>query len=125
VHGQGGGDIDVEPSPLLACNQLFRGTGNTIQRSLYGREIGLSGNRQAYPAAMAFKQCHTQPVFQLLDLAADGTVRHIQGFGSSAETAVTGGGFKGFQCIERGSRRFILVSLAHIESHKNSFVDSA
>uniref|UniRef100_A0A8W7P6D8 Chromate transporter n=1 Tax=Anopheles coluzzii TaxID=1518534 RepID=A0A8W7P6D8_ANOCL len=101
VHGQGGGDIDIQPPSLFACGQFFGGTGNAVQCRLNGRQVGLACRRQPHAPAMAFKQLHPQPLLQLLDLAANGTMCHIQCTGGCAEITVAGSGFKGFQCIER------------------------
>jgi hypothetical protein len=74
---------------------------NTIESRADFDEVGLSRVGQFHPSVQAAEHGCAKPIFEYLDVAAYGTVSHVELFRRALEAAEAGRGFEGPEGIER------------------------
>ncbi len=101
AHREGAGAGDIERAIAGIGNGAHRHV-DLIEGGDQSRQQRLASLRQPHPVLRSFEQRYAKNVLKMLDLAADGAVRHVQLFGRQRHAAVAACGFEGAKRIEGG-----------------------
>ncbi|MNV73542.1 hypothetical protein D3C71_1667010 [compost metagenome] len=78
---------DADGEPLPGCREQRKRTFMRREKLAGVFEESAAMRRKFHVAGRALEQPETEPVFQALELQADGSLRRLHGFGRTRETA--------------------------------------